>query len=104
MDPLRLHVTPRGSSFVAESRHPALTAVGPSPADAAENARLVALALFGTGLRPTTLIVRLDQPGMRTIIMQPIDEVFQVLAPAADSGWRYIASVSSSDDAREVAE
>jgi hypothetical protein len=64
----------------------------------------VALALFGTGSRPTTLIVRLDEPGMRTIIMQPLDEVFHVLAPATDSGWRYIASVSSSDDARGVVE
>jgi hypothetical protein len=31
MDPLRLHVTQRGNSFVAEGRHPVLTAVGHRP-------------------------------------------------------------------------
>jgi hypothetical protein len=99
MDPLRLVVTPRGKGYVAESQLPALTALGTSPEDAAENARLMAIAFFAKGPRPVTMIVRLSEPGINTIIMQPFLETFSLDA-SAKSDWRYMASVSSDDAAR----
>jgi hypothetical protein len=41
---------------------PVLTALGLSPEEAAENARLTAIALLPSGPRPTTLIVFINRP------------------------------------------
>jgi hypothetical protein len=92
MDTLVLNVTPRGNGFVAVGRRPALTAVGPSPAEAVEDGRLFALALYGKGPRPRTLIARINEPGVSPIVMQPVDKVFEAFGNAEKSGWRYVAS------------
>jgi hypothetical protein len=72
MDTLRLDVSLRGKDYVAESHAPALSALGPSAEEAAENGRLMAIALFAQGTRPAMLIVCCTQPGLSTIVMQPI--------------------------------
>jgi hypothetical protein len=89
MDTLVLNVTPRGNGFVTVRRRPALTAVGPSAAEPVEDARLV--ALYGKGPRPTTL-ERINEPRVSTIVMQPVDKVFEAFGNAEKSGWRYVAS------------
>jgi len=103
MDTLRLDVTPRGKGYVAESRRPELTALGSSPEAAAENARLMAIALFATATRPTTLIVRLNEPEVCTIVMQPVEEPFSLAAPSERPDWRYIASVTNDGSSKEAA-
>jgi hypothetical protein len=102
MDPFRLVVTPRGKSFVAESREPAVTALGSSAVEAAENARLAALAFFAKRPRPTVLIVRLSEPGLSTIVMQPLREVFSVTREDTPN-WRYIASVTDDGGPKKAA-
>jgi hypothetical protein len=47
MNSLCLTVVPRGTRFVAKSASPALTALGSTTEEAAENARLMALKLLG---------------------------------------------------------
>jgi hypothetical protein len=97
MDSLRLNVTPRNIGYVAESLIPEVSAEGSSAQEAAENARLVALALYPKGARPDVLIVCVKEPGACTIIMQSINKALS-LAPQADAGdWRYIASVTNGD-------
>jgi hypothetical protein len=102
MDQLRLLVTPRGKGYIAESRDPAVTALGSSAEEATENARRAALSLFSKGPRPTMLIVRLSEPGLRTIVMQPIDEPFSI-AGEDKPEWRYIASVTKDDGPQKAA-
>ena len=101
MDSLCLTVVPYGKRFVAKSTSPALTALGPSPEEATENARLMAIALFATGPRPTMLIARINQPGLCTIIMQPLEKAFTIGSMVEKVGWRYMASVPG--PARKVA-
>jgi hypothetical protein len=92
MEMLRLVVTPRGKGYVAVSRDPALTAVGSSAVEAAENARVTALALFAKASRPNKMLVRINQPGVCTIAMQPIEKPFS-FEPNDEPEWRYVASV-----------
>jgi hypothetical protein len=102
VDTLRLDVRPRGRGYVAQSAVPPATAMGASPEEAAERARLRVLALFGKSARPSMLIAYLDEPGTRTIVMQPIDKPFALAAVAGEKEWRYIASVSDAAAAPEV--
>jgi hypothetical protein len=102
MDPLRLVVIPRGKGFVAESRDPAVTALGSSAEEATENARLAALALFEKGRRPDMLIVRLNEPGLCTIVMQPLQKTFSITADDKPE-WRYIASVTNDGGPKKAA-
>ena len=97
MEPLRLNVMPRGKGYVAESRNPELTAVGSSPEEAAENARRMALALLANTAGPRTLIVRINEPGLRSIIMQPLDKRVFLAVAGEDLDWRYTASVTNGD-------
>jgi hypothetical protein len=103
MDTLRLNVSPRGKGYVAQSTAPAVTALGSSPEEAVESARLMALALFAKGPQPKMLIVYLDEPRIRTIVMQPMDKAFTLAALAEPTGWRYMASVSNDTPAMEAA-
>lgn len=102
MDPLRIVVALRGKSYVAESREPAITALGSSAVEATENARLAALALFAKRSRPTMLLVRLSEPGSCTIVMQPIEKAFSIAADDKPE-WRYIASVTNDGGPKKVA-
>jgi hypothetical protein len=100
MDPLRLDVVPRGKGYVAESRIPAITALGNSPEEAAENARLMAVAHFAKDPRPITMIVRISQPGLHTIVMQPVLETFSLDTSAVKPDWRYMATVTNDGTTR----
>jgi hypothetical protein len=102
MDPLRLVVMPRGKRFVAESHDPAVTALGSSAEEAAENARLAALARLEKGRLPKMLIVRLNEPGVCTIVMQPLQKAFSITTDDKPE-WRYIASVTSSGGPKKAA-
>jgi hypothetical protein len=101
MNTLRLNVCPRGKGYVAQSIAPEVTALGSSPEEAVESARLVALDLLAKVHRPKMLIVYLDEPGISTIVMQPIDSAFALAAVAKETGWRYIASVPNDAAAME---
>jgi hypothetical protein len=103
MDTFRLNVSPRGKGYVAKSGTPGATALGSTPEEAVESARLMALAVFGKGPRPTTLIVYLSMPGVRTIIMQPMDRTFTLAAIPEKANWRYMASVSNDASITEAA-
>jgi hypothetical protein len=103
MDQLRLDVIQRGKGYVAESRAPEITAVGASPEEAAENARLMAMALFTKDQRPTTLLVRVCEPGLCTIIMQPLERAFSLAVVGEKPAWRYMASVSNVDPMLQAA-
>jgi hypothetical protein len=104
MDPLYLVVTPCGKGYVAESRVPDITALGASPQVAAENARLAVIAHLAMDARPFALILRVNEPGLRTIVMQPIDECISLTPIAEKSEWRYMASVKSRDAGAEAAD
>jgi hypothetical protein len=91
---LRLDVCPRGKGYVAQSADPEVIALGSSPEEAAESARLMALALFAKHPRPKMLLAYLDEPGIRTIVVQPIDRAFALADFAEEPGWRYMASVT----------
>jgi hypothetical protein len=101
MDSFRLTVVPQGTRFVAKSTTPPLTALGSSPEKATETLRLMALAQLGSGQRPEMLIARINQPGLCTIVMQPIEKSFTA-ANLEEVGWRYMASVAG--PTREVVE
>jgi hypothetical protein len=103
MDTLRLDVTPRGKGYVAKSSCPELTALGSSPEDAAENARLMAIVLFATAPGPATLIVRLEEPGVCTIVMQPVEKPFSLAAASEKPEWRSMASVTNVGGSKEAA-
>jgi hypothetical protein len=91
VDSLYLVVTPRGKGYVAESRALEITALGSSTEEAAENARLMAIALFAKGPRPSSLIVRFDEPGLHTILMQRIYERVSLAPLSEKPEWRYMA-------------
>jgi hypothetical protein len=92
MDSFRLTVTPSGNRYVAKSTCPELTALGSSPEKATESLRIMAIALFAKETRPEMLIVRINQPDLCTIIMQPLEKPFTTEI-VADDPWRYMASV-----------
>jgi hypothetical protein len=95
MDALYLVVTPRGKGYVAESRALEITALGSSKEEAAENARLTAIALLAKGTRPASLIVHFNEPGLHTILMQPTGERVSLAPLAEKPAWRYMASITS---------
>ena len=81
MSPLRIHVSPLGRGYVAESRVPHITAMGASAEEAAENGRLMALAVFealGKAIHPSTLIVRIQEQGGQSVAMQAFDRPFSL--------------------------
>ncbi len=93
MDSLHLIVAPHGERFVATSTEPRICSLGESPEEATEGARLVALAMFGSGVRPPMLIVRITQPGLSTLVMQPLEKPFTIESMVEKVDWRYMASV-----------
>ncbi len=93
MDSLYLTVTSQGERFVATSAAPRICSLGASPEQATESARLVALAMFGGGPRPAMLIDRITQPGLSTLVMQPLEKPFTIGSIVQKVGWRYMASV-----------
>lgn len=95
LNPLRIHVVPLGRGYLAESDAPVVTAMGSSAEEAAENGRLMAMALFeayGAGSHPVTLIVRIDEPGRSGIAMQPMNRPFCLARAGKESGTCYFDS------------
>ena len=92
MDSLRLTVVANGNWYVARSTSPALIAIGSSPERATESLRLMAIALFAKETQPEMLIARINQPGLCTIVMQPLEKPFTA-GSVEEVGWRYMASV-----------
>ncbi|HEY8314636.1 MAG TPA: hypothetical protein VIG51_10775 [Candidatus Baltobacteraceae bacterium] len=95
MEPLRVRVTQLGTGYVAESYAPAITGLGSSPEEAAENARIKALAVFDAFAResqPATLIVRIDEPGRSAIAMQPMEKRFSLDLAGKQAGSYYFDS------------
>jgi hypothetical protein len=56
---------------------------------------MMALARFAKSSRPTMLIVYLNTPGIRAIVMQPMDEAFSLAPIPQGKDWRYMASVTT---------
>lgn len=99
MGPLRIHVMPLGRGYLAESRVPAVTALGASAEEAAENGRLMAMAVFNafrSCAHPATLIVRIDERGRSAIAMQSIDKPFSLAAAGKELGSCYFDSEGNS--------
>jgi hypothetical protein len=92
MGPLRLTVTPREKGYVAKSSEQDITAFGKTAADAAENARKMAVAAIETEARPEVLLLRVDEPGLSTVIMQPLDRPVSLAATAVDVKRHYVAT------------
>jgi hypothetical protein len=97
MNPLRLIVTPRGNGYVAKAMEPTITALGTSPEQAVENARLMAIAMGNGEGRASMLLVRIDEPRRSTIVMQPLGKTFSLKAIDGEVSWRYLASVTTDD-------
>ncbi len=93
MDSLQITVVPHGERFVAKSRSPVLTALGSTPQEATETARVMAIALLGSEPRPATLLARIDQPGLCTLVIQALEKPFTTASMVEKVGWRYMASV-----------
>jgi hypothetical protein len=100
MNTVRFNVCPRGKGYIAQSMAPEITAMGASPEEAVESARLMALVLFARGPRPEMLVVYLDEPGIRKIVMQPLTKTFTLATATEETGWRYMASVT--DDTASI--
>jgi len=98
MDPFRVRVTPLGKGYMAESRDPVVTAMGASAEEAAENARLMAMDLlkaFASRSYPSTLIVRIDEPGHSAIAMQSMDKPFSLEEAGKELGSCYFDSAGN---------
>lgn len=83
LDLVRIHVTPLGRGYIAESRLPDITAIGATAQEAAENARLQALEM----LEPldsgkSMLIVRVSDDGRESIAMQSLRSGFSFKSTA----------------------
>jgi hypothetical protein len=98
-DPLRIRVAPRGNGYVAESRSPEITALGSTPEEAAENARSMALALYDDA-RPTTMLLRICEPGRETIVMQPANRVVAAICIAEELSLQSTTTTVRLDDLR----
>jgi hypothetical protein len=97
MNPLRLIVTPCGNAYVAKAAEPTITAVGASPEQAVENARLAAVSIDDPDRRLSMLLVRIDEPRRSTIVMQPIGKMFSLAAIDGEVAWRYLATITTDD-------
>ena len=95
MGPFRLSVTQRGNGYVAKSDEHDITSVAKSPVDAAENARKMALLALGKAARAAVLLLRVDEPGKSTIVLQPLDRPVSLAVDNVNASWRYIATISS---------
>jgi hypothetical protein len=103
MGPFRLTVKQRGKRFVASSDAHDITSVAQTPADAAECARKMALAACGKEGRNAVLLLRVDEPGKSTIVLQPLDRPVALDGAAkAEASWRYIATVSGETSAKNA--
>lgn len=103
MDLLRVDVVPRGNGYLAKCLNPEIAAVGASPSDAAENARQTAIAAVPKSDCPSMLLVRIQEPGRSTIIMQSMYAIVSLDNFGNETPWRYLASVGDNRSA-EVAE
>ncbi|HZT11619.1 MAG TPA: hypothetical protein VFA29_02380 [Candidatus Baltobacteraceae bacterium] len=73
MDLVRVHVTPLGLGYMAESRVPYITAMGTTAEEAAENARRQAVDMLRAGdSNNGMLIVRVSDAGRESIAMQSL--------------------------------
>lgn len=73
MDLVRVHVTPLGLGYRAESRIPDITAMGTTAEEAAENARCQAVQMLRAGESDNgMLIVRVSDAGRESIAMQSL--------------------------------
>jgi hypothetical protein len=72
---------------------PHITAVGGSAEQAAENARLTAITMLSRPMRPSMVLVRIEEIESRTILMQPTDEPVSLEPSSERRKWRYMASV-----------
>jgi hypothetical protein len=102
MASLYLTVRVRRDGYVADCRVPAIIAVGSSAAEAAENARVEAMSVFGKSDRPENVIVRVDEPGHTTIAVQPADEHISLPVVDDHSRRRYFRTVVSDVSFRAV--
>ncbi len=77
-----------GRGYIAESGSPVVTAFGSSVEEAAENARLAAIAALeemGFPGYPSTLIVRIDERGRSAIVMQSVAQPFSLAMAGKDA-------------------
>ena len=98
MDPFRIRVAPLGKGYMAEAHEPLVTAMGASAEEAAENARLMAMDLmkaFASRSYPSTLIVRIDEPGRSAIAMQSMDKPFSLEGVGKEPGSCYFDSAGN---------
>jgi hypothetical protein len=93
MNPVRLAVVVRGKGYIAQSSEPEITALGNTAQDAAENGRQMAASVLGNDARRMTLLLRIDQPGVSTIVMQPLANPVSLDVMRSDRDWHYVASV-----------
>lgn len=82
MKALRVYVTARRNRFIAESDLPSIVAIGGSVQAAAENARLMAIALIGSAPAPATIFVQSKEPGRICLLVQPLGKPIEMIAPA----------------------
>jgi hypothetical protein len=93
MNPVRLAVVVRGKGYIAQSSEPEITALGKTAQDAAENARRMAESVLGKDAHRMTLLLRVDEPGVSTIVMQPLANPISLNVIRGDRDWHYVASV-----------
>jgi hypothetical protein len=72
--PFRLNISRRGEAHVAESEAGAVLGVAASAEAAAEKARLALLDALQPNSRPEMLLLRVQQPGIVIIVMQPFEK------------------------------
>ncbi|MGR4065196.1 MAG: type II toxin-antitoxin system HicB family antitoxin [Vulcanimicrobiaceae bacterium] len=95
MAPLRVHVRRLDDRYVAECRVPVVTAVGATPEEAIERARLKAMEAFDAfsfGAYPTTLIARIDDGSRSAIAMQSMHRPFSLKSIGKELGSYYFDS------------
>jgi hypothetical protein len=102
MASLYLIVSVRGDGYVADCRVPMISALGSSAAEAAENARVEALLVFGKSDRPSSVIVRIDEPGYTTVVVQPADEPISLRVSDHHSRRSYFSTAINNGNTKAV--
>ncbi len=62
----------------------------------------MALTAFSRTLRPSMVLVRIEDTEASTILMQPTDEPVSLEPSGAKRKWRYMASVKKGERAGEL--
>jgi hypothetical protein len=94
MSPVRLAVVPRGQGYVAQSNELKISAVAATAVDAAESGRLMALAMLGKDACDAMLLLRVDEPDVSRIVMQPLSRTVSLDAETNDRDWHYVATMA----------